>query len=86
MALERNILQTAANEDIKEIADAFNIEYKNVRNHPAHGAYIIDIEHNEDAQKIYKKLNPHGNGFRPSAYDFSKEIIVTWTGTKINFL
>ena len=79
----KNLPKTQDADSRKIVADFFGIALTDVITQPQLDTYRIVIEDNEYAKEQFKKVVPYGNGYRPGLYDFTKEILVMWNGTKV---
>lgn len=81
--IKRTFNEPVIDNDMAKIADHFGVDISKLRKYIAPETYIIDLNGDLAAQAIYKELVPFGNTGRPGNYDFSKEILVRWNGTKV---
>jgi hypothetical protein len=83
MMRKKHITTPVVDENRQAIADFLGLDYLAVIPTEAPGCYTINISENTEAQAIYKKSYPYGNTMIPNHFDFSGEIQVQWTGSKI---
>ncbi len=79
----KNLPKTTNEDSRKIIADFFGLSLTTVIKQLQPDTYKIGIENNDLAKDQFKKIAPYGNGYKPGVFDFTKEILVMWNGTKI---
>lgn len=83
MLRKRSLPQPAPREGRVEIAEFFGFEEKDVVPQIQPETFAIYIGTNKYAQDQYKTINKYGNVGIPGGYDFNKQILVRWNGTKV---
>ena len=83
MMRKKHITTEIIDENRESIANFLGLEYSAVIPTDIPNCYTINISENKEAQEIYKKSYPYGNTLFPNHFDFSNDIQVQWTGSKI---
>ena len=83
MMRKKHITKETIDEIRQKIADFLKLDYSEVIPTDVPECYVINISNNKEAQEIFKKSYPYGNTSIPKHFDFSNDMQVQWTGTKV---
>jgi hypothetical protein len=83
MMRKRNLPVSAPKVGRTEIAEFFGLTETDVVPQPQPETFSVLLRDNDYAINQYKTINKYGNTGAPGQYNFERELLVRWTGVKV---